>query len=321
MKKLIWMLLTAFAADAHAVTSHKQPTFGFVDVLIWQVRESGADNWGQLATGTSSHTLYNVLDAPFDWNTGVRLGVGHEFNQGAFDVILAYTHYQGTATSQASGTVISSFDGNYFVNNLNGAGLDKPYQSANIRYQLFYNTLDLNLGRNYQINSFLQFHPYVGLKAASINQNIYSNWYNPIPATNFTAGTEDLKNDFSGVGPALGVDSNWAIYTGTNQSFDLVGNLVGGLLYGHTTFSDIYSNNQPITIVVHNDSVNGVSPMVGGLLGLQWNTQFAKSDCSIRLGYEAQVWFNQVQFYSLNLGKIIRPVSLQGGNVEFRFNF
>lgn len=322
MKKIIWILLLAVTAEAHASVSGKQhPTIGFVDLLYWQVRESGADNWGQLVTGTGSKTKYKVLDAPFDWNTGVRVGVGHEFNDGSYDIVLAYTHYQTTASNQASGLVISSFDGNYFANNTNGAALDIPYQSANIRYQFFFNTLDLNLGTNYILDKVLQFHPYIGLKAATINQNIYSNWMNPSPATDFTTATENLKNDFSGIGPTVGVNSDWTVYSGSHQSFDLVGNLVGGLLYGHTTISDIYANNKPVTITVYNDSINGMSPMLGGLLGVQWAYQLSASDISVRLGYEAQIWFNQVQFYSLNLGKIIRPVSLQGGNIEFRFNF
>ena len=321
MKKLIWILLFAFAAEAHAISSHQESTFGYIDLLMWQIRESGADNWGQLSTTTGSRTLYNVLDAPFDWNTGIRIGIGHEFKQGGYDVILDYTHYQATASNQASGTVISSFNGNYFANNLNGASLDIPYKSANVRYQFFFNTVDLNFGKNYQLDSIVQFHPYIGMKAASINQNIYSNWLHPSTPTTFNAATENLKNNFSGLGPALGVDSIWSIYRGNLQSIALAGNLVGGLLYGHTSISDIYANNQPITITVYNDSINGASPMLGGLLGVQWNCQFAKADLSVRLGYEAQIWFNQVQFYSLNMGKIIRPVSLQGGNVEFRFNF
>lgn len=318
---MIWILLFVFAAEAQAATSSEKPTFGFIDLLYWQLRESGADNWGQLATGSGSSTLYKVLDAPFDWNTGVRIGVGREFNQGSFDVTLAYTHYQATASNQATGTVISSFNGNYFANNTNGASLDIPYNSANIRYQFFYNTVDLMLGKKCQLDQVLQLHPFVGLKVATINQNIFSNWFNPLPPTDFTAATENLKNNFSGAGLSVGVDSNWLVYTGMNQSIQLIGNLLGGLLYGHTTMNDVYANNKPVTITVHNDSINGASPMLDGLFGLQWNSQFAKYDISIRIGYEAQIWFNQVQFYSLNMGKIIRPVTLQGGNVEFRFNF
>lgn len=321
MKKLIWILLIALTAEAHAVTPHKNPSFGFIDILMWQFRESGADNWGQLSTNSGSQTLYKVLDAPFDWKTGIRVGVGHSFEQGRYDITLVYTHYQATANNQASGTVISSFDGNYFANNTNGASLDISYNNANVRYQFLFNVVDLNLGLNVKSDSVMDLHPYVGLKIAEITQNIYSNWINPSIPTTFTAGTEDLKNDFKGLGMTVGIDSNWLIFTRENQSIALVGNFLGGLLYGHTTFSDIYANNLPVTITVHNDSVNGVSPMLGGLLGLQWNSQFAQSDISIRLGYEAQIWFNQLQFYSLNMGKMNRPVTLQGGDVEFRYNF
>jgi hypothetical protein len=321
LKKLIWILLLVSAAEVHAEIPRKNSSFGYIDLLYWQLRESGADNWGQLATISGTNTTYKVLDAPFDWNTGVRIGVGHEFNNGSFDVTLAYTHYQATASNQASGTVISSFDGNYFANNTNGASLDKPYRSANIRYQFFYNTLDVNLGKNYKLDTILSFHPYFGIKTAMLYQNIYSNWMNPIPATDFTSATENLKNNFSGIGPSVGVDSTWLVCSSKGKTVDLIGNFAGALLYGRTTFSDIYANNKPITITVHNDNIKGVSSMLGGLLGLQWNSQFAKSDLNIHLGYEAQIWFNQMQFYSLNMGKMSRPVILQGANIEFRFNF
>jgi Legionella pneumophila major outer membrane protein precursor len=321
LKKLIGIFLFACTAQAQAVSTHSDSTFVFADALIWQLRAGAADNWGQQIGTNGSTSIFNVLDAPYEWNTGIRLGVGHEFNQGSYDVVLAFTHYQANASNQASGSVISAFNGNYFANNLNGTALDFPYRNANIRYQFYYNTFDLNLGTNYEIANIVVFHPYLGLKAASLKQNIYSNWLGPIGPTNFTAATEDLKNDFSGIGPSLGVDSRWFVYTNGNQSVDLVGNIVAGLLYGHTSISDVYTNNVPVTITIYNASINGASPMFDGLLGVQWNKQFAKSDMSVRVGYEAQIWFNQIQFYSLNMGKVNRPISLQGGNIEFRYNF
>lgn len=308
-----------FTAEAHAVTSGDKSTFGFIDLLTWQVRESGADNWGQMQA--PGQTSFNVLDAPFEWNTGFRIGVGHEFSQASYDLVLAYSHYQTKAFNQASGVIFSSFVSNYFANNTNGANFGPTYNTANIRWQFFYNTIDLNLGRHFKLDPVLQVHPYVGLKAASINQKIYTNWLNPTTPTTFTAATENLKNDFLGVGPVIGVDTTWAIYSGTRQSFSLIGNIAGGLLCGHWHFDDVYSNNTPVSITTNLDSVNGASPLVDGLLSLQWSSQFATFDISVRLGYEAQVWFNQVQFYSLNMGRINRPTWLQGGDLEFRLNF
>lgn len=320
MKKLLWILL-ALTAEVQAATFPNEPTFGFIDVLMWQARESGADNWAQLISPAGAQRSAKLIDAPFDWHTGVRIGVGHEFAQHCYDVIFAYTHYQTNASNQASGIVYSAFVGNYFVNNTDGANFGPKYNSGTIRWQLFYNSVDLDLGRNFNLGPVLQLHPFIGLKAASINQNIYTNWLNPTPPTNFTRATENLKNDFWGIGPMIGVDSTWPIYSGECQSLNLIGNIAGGLLWGHWHFNEVYANNTPITITNNVSSINGAAPMAAGLLGLQWIYQFAKTDMSVSLGYEAQVWFNQVQFYSLSMGRINRPVAFQGGNMDIRLNF
>lgn len=323
MKKLIWILLFALITEANASANLNESTFGFIDLLLWEIRESGADNWAQTFHYSDSgrKVAAGLIDAPFDWHSGIRVGIGREFNEHHFDITFAYTHYQAFASNQASGTVASAFDGGYFVNNTNGANLGLTYNNANIRWQIFYNTVDLNLGRNFKLDPILQLHPFVGLKAASINQAIYTNWLTPTIPTNFTSATENLKNDFSGIGPTIGVETAWVIYTGTHQSLSLIGNVAAGLLFGHWHFNEVFANNSGITITTYVNSVNGVSPVTSGLLGLQWNTFFKKSDLSVRLGYEAQLWFNQEQFYSLSMGRANRPVSIQGGDLEFRYNF
>lgn len=321
MKKLIWIFSLVITTNLHAATLNHNTTFGFVDALLWQARAGGTDDWAQIIPPAGTSRNIQVLDVPLEWNYGVRIGIGEIFNDGAFDVVLIYTHYNTTASSQASGNVYSSFLANYFADNTNGANFGPHYHSATIRWQFFYNTADLNLGRNFIIDPVLQLHPYVGLKAASINQKIYSNWYNPIVPTNFTHATENLKNDFFGVGPMLGVDSTWPIYKCAHQSINLIGNLAAGLLWGHWNFKDAYANNAPTTITSYVDSVNGSAPVVIGVLGLQWNYQFPTSLLNIGLGYEGQAWFNQTQFYSLNMGRNNRPIYIQGGDLAFRFAF
>lgn len=324
LKKLLWiclLLLWAFTAEAKAAFPNES-TYSFIDFLMWQARESGADNWAQLISPAGEQRSAQLIDAPFNWHPGVRIGVGHEFTEHCYDIMVAYTHYQTQATNHITGIVYSSFVGNYFVNNTDGANFGPTYNSASIRWQLFYNSVDLNLGRNFNIDPVLQCHPYIGLKATAIYQNIYTHWLNPTTPTNFTAATENLKNDFWGIGPTIGVDSTWPIYSDACQSFSLIGNITAGLLWGHWHFNEVYANDTPITITTTVSSINGAAPVAAGLLGLLWRYQFAaNTEISISLGYEAQVWFNQVQFYSLNLGRINRPLSLQGGNLDIRFNF
>ena len=41
----------------------------------------------------------------------------------------------------------------------------------------------------------------------------------------------------------------------------------------------------------------------------------------MRLGYEAQYWLNQMQFYAYNMGRLNNVTSLQGGFVEWCISF
>jgi hypothetical protein len=54
---------------------------------------------------------------------------------------------------------------------------------------------------------------------------------------------------------------------------------------------------------------------------LEWIDSFPKADVKVRLGYEGQVWFDQVQFNTLNSGRLNDIMSLQGGLLSFSVNF
>lgn len=321
MKKIIWTLLTCFIISAHAESLNKVPNnFAAFDLLYWQAREGGADNWAKTISAPGAQQTAQLADAPFPWKTGIRLSIGHFFHENS-DVALAFTHYTTTATNQVSGIVYSSLDANYFANNTDGSDFGPSYSNANVRWQLFYNNLDVELGHNFHLDSLLQLHPRFGLEFASINQNIYTNWNNPTTTTTFTSASENLQNNFSGIGPVFGIDSLWSLYSGSHHSFNIVGNLTTALVWGQWTFKDVYNNNQPVTITVNSDGVNGLSPMIGGLLGVQWNMTLPTTELSIRLGYEEQVWLNQMQIYFLDTGKMNRSTTFQGANLQFKLTF
>lgn len=307
--------------SAQATSVNNIPNnYAVVDLLIWQAREGGADNWAKTITPAGAQQTAQLADAPFNWNEGVRLSIGHYFPENS-DINLAFTHYTTTATNQIAGVVYSSLDANYFANNTNGASFGPSYSNANVRWQLFYNNLDLELGHDFRLDSLLMLHPHFGLEFASIDQTIYTNWNNPTTTSTFTSASENLKNDFSGIGPVFGVDSLWSLYSGSHQSFNIVGNLTTALVWGEWTFKDVYNNNKPVTITVNSDGVNGLSPMIGGLLGVQWNMTMPTTELHVRLGYEEQIWFNQMQIYFLDTGKMNRTTTFQGANLQIKFNF
>ena len=134
--------------------------------------------WTNISTAT-------LVDAPFDWRAGLRVGAGVQRNDG-FDMTLYYTNLHTSATSQASGEVYSAFMGNFYIDNTDGADYGPHYHQASIFWDFDFHTIDFEIGRNYAIGTNLELRPFLGLKTAIINQTIKSNWRDPIDTVSRT---------------------------------------------------------------------------------------------------------------------------------------
>ena len=70
-----------------------------------------------------------------------------------------------------------------------------------------------------------------------------------------------------------------------------------------------------------NDSLSTAACMARGYLGVEWTSLRNNVGLNIRLGYEGQVWFNQMKYYSYDMGKMNSPLMLQGGVLDVRLHF
>lgn len=322
MNKCICVALIALASQAHGYQATDNSTFVYADLLVWKLREGAADNWADVITDPGPKQYVTQYGVPFNWSPGVRLGIGR--NNAHWDTTFSYTGFETKATSNAyapTGGVYSPFLGNFYINNTNGVNFGPHYRSASVFWKVTYNILDLELGRKFKIDEYLQLRPFLGIKGGWINQKINTSWYSPTTPTTFSAATENIKHDFSGVGPSIGMDSTWTMFRGSKSSLNLIGNFSAALMWAHWVITDTYHNNTPTTVTLNEDTITGAATMARGLLGIEWTSCYARVDVKIRLGYEAQVWFNQVQFYSFSMGRLNNIMSLQGGVLGFSFNF
>lgn len=300
------------------------PNYTFADLLVWKLREGGAENWAQIITPAGRNRTAEYFGVPFKWKGGLRVGVGSHLDYDCWSTLFTYTYYQSTglqSLSVGNGGIFSPFVGNFFFNNTDGANFGPNYFNANIKWKFLFNVFDLELGKPVLIEESIRLRPYIGIKSGFINQKIYTNWNNPTNAVNFSAATENLKNDFWGIGPSIGLDTSWSLYQSSCNSVNFIANAAGAIFFGRWSFSDVYQNNSPATITVFTNKVYGAATMARGFLGLEWCTAFYGSDLKLRLGYEAQIWFDQIQFYSLNIGRLDNLLSLQGGVIGIGFNF
>jgi hypothetical protein len=307
----------------------------FADLLIWNVREGAAENWAQeiaLPGPGVPHGSVNLIDAPFEWNAGLRVGASRQVDDD-FDVGLCYTNFFTQARNRASGQVYSAFLGNFYVDNANGAVFGPHYESAEIDWDFDFHTIDFEIGRTCKLDPSLTLRPFAGLKSAIIDQTIHSRWQGPIndpPHTYlFKSAVENIQQDFWGIGPSLGVTATAPIVAASQRSLRLIASPSAALMYGNWKFSDHYQNDgptsttvpAPTTSTINLSPIHGAATMVRGVVGVEWVQQFARTTATFGVGYEAQVWLNQMQLYTLSAGRLNNLTSLQGGVVELSFTF
>ena len=287
-----------------------------------------SENWAQLITPKNSSwtdfAAATLVNAPFDWRTGFRVGMGIERNDG-FDMTLYYTNFCTSATNQASGQVYSAFLGNFYIGNTDGADYGPYYKDADIFWDFHFHSIDLEISHKWMIGTNLELQPFLGLKAAIIKQSIKSNWYNPINTSTqtytFTSATENLDFDFWGIGPSLGVTITMPLCNKEKYHLKLFGSPSGAIMFGHWAFTERYQNDANTSVTIDIDPITGAATMLRGVVGFEWEQCFSRATSTVRLGYEAQYWLNQMQFYAYNMGRLNNVTSLQGGFVEWCISF
>ncbi len=301
----------------------------FAGLIVWTAKEVSADCWAEVITTDNSSTSNDLQQIHFGWDPGLRVGVGYRMEHDQWDTQLYYTWFYTRGedhVSERSGGVHSTYLGNFYVGNPLGLGLSGPsYQSASIDWTIRFNIFDWELGRNFWVSKSLSLRPFIGVKGGWIDQFIHSKWKNPnrSGAEFFNVGVENIKNNFWGIGPAAGINSAWLLFAGQSQFFSLFADFSGAIMWGHWSFSDRFKNDIHQKVSIDLQDINSGASMVRVFMGFKWDGDFSQKHYrfSTKLGYEMQFWIDQLQFYSFTGGRLNSGLTLQGGTLEFCFNF
>lgn len=341
----LWVVLAAFVSFAHAelpIPSNGLPNVSdrfhadstnvnvFADLLVWLAEQSGSENWSEVITTNGSTETCVFRDVRFSWDPGFRVGLDYGMRHDQWDTKTYYTWFRTQGTDHVSsipGSVFSAYIGNFYVDNPDGTGISGiAYEHANIKWTIAFNIFDWELGRAFKISQGLSLRPFMGVKGGWIYQSVNTKWQNPdlsLPkyagAEPFTNATENLKNDFWGLGPSAGLNTKWHLH----KSFSLLGDFSGAIMYGHWTFADLYTNDIEQAVSIQLSPINSGATMVRTFLGFGWDLDLSQNryQFSTKLGYEMQFWLNQLLFYTFDTGKLNNELTLQGGTLEFCFDF
>ena len=289
------------------------------EFLIWYASEQPSSNWAN-ATRTTINNV-GILDdvdipvAAFDWDYGFRVGVGHTMKHDRWDTQLYWAWFRTEAHSNIPvvnallNTVYLEFDGSFFLHG------DLFGEGASIDWSLLFNMFDWELGRSLAISKALSMRPFIGVKGGWIDQTIHAKV--DLAAS---IGHEKLENRFWGVGPSGGMNTKWEMGRFSTHSFNLLGDFATAMMWGHWNVKDVY-RNPPAKLPVTIDMPSLGSLMLRGFLGIGWDMHTNSYRFAVKLGYEMQIWFNQLRLPTLQQLPLHGDLTLQGGTFNARFDF
>lgn len=332
--------------------------------IYWQATEDGLDyglseNTQELLVPdvagftTNPNVGYSLSgstkdkDLDFKWKPGFKVGIGAIFGQrDQWDLFLNWTWLQSTAhdsfkgaqsfTNELNGQTIAQnpqqTTREYIVPSWGPVVLGGPAAGASSHWRLHYNTVDLELGRNFFLGKSLTLRPHIGLRGAFIHQHVNAKYdsilnitvgqlggVNATPAQfNSFSPTSKFKgeNNYDGGGLRGGLDVNWNFA----RSFAVYGKMSGSLLYGRFEVEESFKSSGTIVTNVPDDPLGAfaltnaydlslhdnfhrVRSTFQLALGMTWHTDFNndKQHLFISLGYEFNKWFDQNELRELIL--------------------
>lgn len=252
------------------------------DILYWTPRVSGLElNFGtteiveEVVECSQIFTTEEVdLDPHFNWDVGYRASAGFECNPWNLEVL--WTHFDGDGKR-------SRQDGD---------------NSNTGKVTIKLDQIDLAIGLTCDTSCCFMLKPFVGARAAKINEHIKANSSTEIILDSARATEIKTFNDkqkYWGVGPLFGLQAEWELGCGLG----VYGTVAGSVLYGeyqvNSEDANIYSS--PISKQIFNDNKRHVHTFDCNLdlsLGFVWHTLLCDYyDIDMKLGFEHHQYFNQ----------------------------
>ena len=325
-----------------AKTAPARPTkdnnnwFITVDVLYWKPDVSGTEF---AYTENNPSIQYPIKgrtkEIDFSWDWGFRAGLGYNFCFDSWDLYAEYTYFSNGSSKSTSGGCNSSvvpLRGG-ICNPSNGAVFNASRAKA--QFDFDFNSIDLNLGRNYFVSHYLSFRPFFGAKTAWIDLQQttrycggHSGSFCGVPVLALGPNTLKIKedSDFWGIGPEVGFNSKWHLAKG----FSFFADTIGALLYG---FFDVDHKEKYTAIdntrIKLSGNVHKMIPTAQIFAGVAYDIFF---DCDrqhfgFRVGYDGQYWWRANQMLKIDDAAPLKyerwseDVSMHGLTVDFRWDF
>jgi len=272
-----------------------------IEPLYWQATESV--DWVLNNNLNSINQQISYSTADFDFRPGLRISASYKRD---WDFRVTYTTYYTKASDSASGNLVATFMGGKMIQNGNFF-----YTSGQLNFKINFNTLDLDFGKTFYFRKRSSYRPYIGLKNGWIYQEISTN------LRGATSIVEDIHNNFIGIGPRMGLSSNWRITRTKNFTTNGFMDVSMSYLAGRWSISDVVTASNATNLYTNAGHRYLGAAVIQGLIGFS----FDYKSYMLSIGYEISDWFNQCQVFSDASGTQNNDLILQGLTLQLTYSF
>ena len=229
------------------------------------------------------------------WSSGFRLSLGYDLPCDGWDITTYWTHLENSngnghhrRHSSSSSSSSSSFDGSSSSSSFGGNHRSRKF---------YYDVFDAELGREFCCSPCVTLRPFVGIRAAWIEQKFKRNSFFSSEEFGFN---ENFKSNFDGVGLRTGLNTEWKLgWCGLS----LYGDAAASVLVGkhHRSFhfgnssssSDEFAGSSDSSSNRFKTSHDGCRGVLDGAIGLRWKEYFSCDTIALTLsiGYENHLYF------------------------------
>ncbi len=260
------------------------------------------------------------------WDPGVRVGLGWNTGYDNWDVQGYWTYFYNSSRKGNNPLSVETDE------------VESLFNTGHAKNRLRYNAADVELGKAYYVSRHLFIRPFTGIHAiwtslhssASLNSPgtvivnlpfVTTGLLSPgTPVNETSVGAAEAKINLDidtwGVGPRIGVNTNW----GSFQGFSLMANVSTSMLFGKLLGKakiDIDSGND-IDVRVRDHEYWQVMPTLQMFLGASYAFCFGCGGNQMRMsaGWESNFIWESANFFFDD-----KPISMQGLTVDIRFDF
>ncbi len=269
------------------------------DYLFMQPKMDGLEyaitnTQGNLSTQTDAGFPVaggNVLGFSTDnhdwkWGSGLRVGIGFYLNHDAWTINFDWLWFE--KSSEVSSSIVNS--GNLIALWMTPAATTVPdltNQTASARWHLSMNIADLSISKPYHVGPFLILNPFFGIRGAWFDQHYIARYGGLWNGQNGVKMIAD--NDFWGVGPRAGMNTEWMFHGG----WELLANLAFSGLFSKFDVSQELALGSLSYQLDHKFFRSCVNMDLQ--VGVGWGTYFNqhKNHIALQLMYEFQQWWDQ----------------------------